>query len=164
MPREARHDAEKNGDCAIAFSALTEKRRTCRQNGKTVRYLRKMRKKRPFYDLLRLSEDTDWTLQMCWSGHMGRRFPEIFAGFEFTIAFDPGMAFLFTGLLYVYVVTVNKAPRFLWITLVYLIQSMSCHSHNRMHSVCGSSGYTRVTFRDFRRRQSYPVYVHNGST
>jgi hypothetical protein len=44
----AAHDAEKNGDCAIAFSASTEKTPSCRQNGKNVRYLAHMRKKRPF--------------------------------------------------------------------------------------------------------------------
>jgi hypothetical protein len=37
VPPRARRDAEKNGDCAIAFSYLTEKTGTCRQNGKNVR-------------------------------------------------------------------------------------------------------------------------------
>lgn len=71
---------------------------------------------------------------------------------------------MFTGLLYVYVVTVNKVTPFLWITLVLLSDSWTCGRHNRLHSVCGNSGYTRVTFDDFRRQQSYPVYVHSGST
>lgn len=85
-------------------------------------------------------------------------------GSSSTIALDLETVLLFTGLPYVYVVTVNKVTRFLWITPVYRINSLGCRSHNGMHSMCGSGGYTRVTFRDFRRRQSYPVYVHNGST
>ena len=80
------------------------------------------------------------------------------------VARDPAQALLFTCLLYVYVVTVNKLPRNLWITVVYRSESARCRLHNRKHSVCDRGSYTRVTFVEFRRRPSYPVYVHSGST
>jgi len=77
---------------------------------------------------------------------------------------ESARALLFTCLLYVYVVTVNKLHGILWITDVYRSKSASCKLHNGKHSVCDGSAYTRVTFRGFRRRSSYPVYIHNGST
>ncbi|WP_143037124.1 hypothetical protein [Paraburkholderia tuberum] len=42
---------QKNGDCAIAFSGLTEKTLTRRQNGKKERYFPSERKKRPFFEV-----------------------------------------------------------------------------------------------------------------
>jgi len=80
------------------------------------------------------------------------------------VAHRPAQALLFTRLLYVYVVAVNKLPAFLWITVVYRSESARCRLHNRAHSVCGDDSYTRVTFGEILRRSSYPVYVHNGST
>ncbi|CAM2195025.1 protein of unknown function [Paraburkholderia kururiensis] len=43
-----------------------------------------------------------------------------------------GLALGLQVYLYVYVVEVNKAPTFLWITPVYRERSATCRSHNRM--------------------------------
>ncbi len=47
---------------------------------------------------------------------------------------------------YVYVVRVNKGPRFLWITLDKYGKSVVCRTHNRLHSMCGDGCERRVTF------------------
>src|SRR5258707_13196349 len=101
---------------------------------------------------------------MCFLGHGRKRFLPTFADSGSTIALDLGMAFLFTGLLYVYVVTVNKVPRFLWITPVYRIDSSGCRSHNRMHSVCGSGGCKKGNICVFLPRRRYTVFFYNSST
>lgn len=134
-----RHDAEKNGDCAIAFSASTEKTRTRRQSGKNVRHLAKVRKNRPLHARVSVCIGLNTASEFGTSpdSDIDRLISRRRA---LPIGSASAPVFRFTGLPYVYVVTVNKVPRFLWITSVYRDDSWACERHNQMHSMCGSGG------------------------